>query len=360
MTLHALLLTLPMLLAAAGGGDAPWIAEVIMETPSGMGGATIGDLDPHTPGNEVFAVNGAGEVWMARRTGDRWKPERIHHGKGEMIMCAVGDIDPRYPGNEFVGVGMVEGQESRSGPGQATMVRREGDGWTSTPIFIDDHMLHGVAIGDVSARYPGTEVLVCGFNHRVTLLHLNDGTWRSETVYVGNDRLKVMAVADILPERDGLEVVVCGSDGNAVLLWEGELGWNHQVIFSNPIGQSRVAAGKSVVLIGGDDGQITRARRANGHWTTDFLHRDTGKIRGVAIADIDPAAPGPEYYAGGYSTRIWQFIQNQNGFWHAKPIFTAKRPLHHLVAGDIDPDHEGNELITCGHGGKLYLLTTER
>ena len=353
-------LTMVWLFACASyamGG--PWRSEVLLETEQGMGGAAIGDLDPDSPGNEVAVVNGAGEAWLVRRLAQGWQPERIYSGRGELIMCAIGDADPRYSGNEFVGVGMVSGEESSIGAGQVLVIHREGRGWSAEPAFRDNHMLHGVAIGDVSSRHQGNEIVACGFNHRVTLLHLQDGIWEDETIYVGSDRMKIVIIADVLPEHEGLEVVACGSDGKVVVLWEEGRGWRHEIVFSDPVGQSRVAVGQPGVLIGGDKGKVTLCRRQDGQWLHEFITRDTGKIRGVAIADVDPSRPGPETYACGYSRNVAQLTQDDDGFWTLSVIFTAKRPLHHLVAGEFDLAHPGPELVTCGHGGRLIAIVPD-
>ena len=356
----ALLFTAALIAETALSQNTPWPAEVLLETDRGMGGAAVGDLLSDSPGNEVTVVNGAGEAWMVRRDGDKWRGERIYKGEGELIMCAIGDVDPRHAGNEFVGVGMVRGEESLEGPGQVVVVRRDNDKWTATQAFQDTHMIHGVAIGDVSARTAGNEIIACSFNHRVTLLSFQGDRWHSEVIYVGNDRMKIAAVADVLPDRDGLEVVVSGSDGHVVVLWEDRLGWKHETIYADATGQSRVACGTIGVLIGGDGGKITLAQRTNGRWTTECLARDSGKIRGVVIADVDEAIPGEELYACGYSRNVTQLTRDADGFWSSRVIATDARPLHHLVAGDIDPAHPGAELTTCGHSGHLIALKPPR
>jgi hypothetical protein len=341
----------------ARAGDEHWKAEVLLASEHGLGGAAIGDLDPDSSGNEVATVNAAGEVWLVRRAGTAWKPTCIHKGDGELIMCAIGDVDPRHPGNELVGVGMVTGQESRTGPGQVLMIRKDRESWLAEQVFQDDHMIHGVAIGDVSSRHAGNEIVACGFNHRVTLLFFDRGQWQHEVIYVGNDRMKICVIADVLPEQEGDEVLVCGSDGKVVVLWEGELGWHHQLVFSDPVGQSRVATAAGRVLVGGDNGTVTLVDRRERVWQPEFIMRDVGRIRGVAIADLDQSAPGAELYACGYSKNVVQLVRHDNGFWRSKTIFTDQRPLHHLLAGDIDPARPGPELVTCGHGGRLIAIS---
>ncbi len=334
----------------------PWKCQILMQSEHGMGGAAIGDLDPESPGNEVAVVNDAGEVWLVRRVNGEWKPERIYAGKGELIMCAIGDVDSGHPGNELVGVGMVEGPESREGPGQVVMIWKDGDTWSSRAIFQDDHMIHGVAVGDVSARHEGNEVIAAGFNHRVQLLHQNGTTWEHETIYVANDRLKIAMAADIISERPGLEVVVTGSDGRPQVLWEGTLGWHHQTIYVDRLGQSRVAAGKGGILIGGDGGKVTLANHKGGRWEADLLGRDTAKIRGVVLGDVDPTSPGEEAYACGYSGNVTQFVRTSGDYWRSRLLYSDGRPLHYLLAGEFDPVHPGPELITCGHGGRLVEI----
>lgn len=356
MRIIVLLTALCGLAREAQGQDACWKSQVLLECDQGMGGGAIGDLDPDTPGPEVTAVNAAGEVWLVRRTENGWRPQRIYTSTGELIMCAIGDVDPRHRGCEFVGVGMVTGRESSTGPGQVLQIHKHGDEWIGDPVFTDDHMIHGVAVGDVSRHHQGNEIVVCGFSHRVNLLSFDEGRWKHETIYVGNDRMKIAVIADVLSEREGLEVLVCGSDGQVVVLWEGKLGWRHDVIFSDPVGQSRVAAHDCDVLIGGDKGKVTWARRRDSRWLPEFVVRDTGKIRGVAIADIDADHPGVELYSCGYSRRVTKSVWNDQGFWTSEVIFSAERPLHHLLAGEFEPTHAGPELLTCGHGGRLIAL----
>ena len=333
-----------------------WHSEVLLSTEAGMGGLAIGDLDPEMAGNEVAVVNGAGEVWLVGRNGQGWRPQRIRTGEGELIMCAIGDVDPRYDGNEFVAVGMVRGEESTSGQGQVLLIRKNVGDWVAEAIFTDDHMLHGVAVGDVSARHDGNEIVACGFNHRATLLHPEESGWTPETIYVGNDRLKIALAADVLPERAGLEALVCGADGKVMVLWENKLGWRHRLLFSDPVGQSRIAIGELGILVGGDKGKVTLCQRQGDQWSHEFLARDTAKIRGVVIADLDPDHPGEEQYACGYSGKVIQLVRGDRGYWKSRVVFTAERPLHHLVAGEFDPTHPGPELLTCGHGGRLTAL----
>lgn len=356
-------LALATVLAVESGPaeEGAWRADVLIESEHGMGGAAIGDLDPECPGNEIVAVNAAGEVWMARRTGDGWRSERIYKGDGELIMCAIGDVDPKSPGNEFVAVGMVRGPESNTGPGHVLIIRRDSGSWRGQTVFTDDRMIHGVAIGDVCSRHAGQEIIAAGFNHRVTLLCRDESdAWCSETIFVANDRLKIALVGDVLFDRDGPEVLVCGSDGTVAAVWPASLGWRHEVVFSGGAGRSRIAIGEAGVLVGGDDGTVTLVSRHASTWETEFLGREPGKIRGVAIADVDQPVPGFEYYATGYARSVVQYYRTDEGFWSNRVIYRDEKPLHHLVAGDVDPIHPGDELITCGHGGRLILLMPER
>ena len=86
--------------------------------------------------------------------------------------------------------------------------------------------------------------------------------------------------------------------------------------------------------------------------------RDSGKIRGVAVVDADAEIPGPELYTCGYSRNVTQLVQDSNGYWQARTIYSAQQPLHHLVAGELDPTRPGPELITCGHGGRLIAISS--
>ncbi len=91
-------------------------------------------------------------------------------------------------------------------------------------------------------------------------------------------------------------------------------------------------------------------------WRHEFIGRDKAKMRGVAIADLDVRISGSEYYGCGYSKNVTQFSRCEKGYWNAVVVFSAESPLHHLLVGDVDSDYPGQELVTCGHGGKLYII----
>lgn len=353
---HIVLLVGLMATACAQAQTADWAHELLLKTEHGMGGVAIGNVDTNSPGNEVVALTSAGEVWVVRRVDDMWKAARVYDGDGELIMCAVADVNPDAPGDEIVAVGMVSGEESSSGPGQVIVLRRDGETWKASQAFQDDHMIHGVAIGDVSARREGLEIVAAGFNHRVTMLSRSAEGWRPETIHVANGRLKIALVADALPDRPGAEVLVCGSDGTVTLLYEAELGWRRETVLAGPVGRSRIAYGAPGVLIGGDDGTVLLARRDGGAWTSEPLTRDAEKIRGTAIGDVDAGVGGVELYTAGYSRNVTQIFRDEAGAWTSRVIYTDARPLHHLVAGEVWAEHPGLELVTCGHGGELILL----
>jgi hypothetical protein len=332
-----------------------WHAETILESEHGVGGVAIGDVDPDHAGNEVVAVNDIGEVWLICRADDGWRSERIHIAGGELIMCAIGNVDPTTPGNEIVAVGMVEGPESTAGRGQVVVLGRDSAGWRATSVFIDTHMIHGVAVGDVAVRYAGNEIIACGFNHRVTLIHRDGDSWTSEVVYVGNDRLKNADIGRIVPDRPGMDVVVGGSDGRIVMLHEGELGWVHEIVLDDVAGQSRVTANGTSVLAGGDDGTVTLLTRTDAGWQRDVIGRDAKKIRGVALTDIDGDAE-LEAFSAGYSGNVIAYDRDADGNWSRSVVYSDARPLHHLVAGELDAAHSGLELVAAGHSGNVVLL----
>ena len=180
-----------------------------------------------------------------------------------------------------------------------------------------------------------------GTEGRVQLLSLAGNATSSETIYVANDRLKVILVADILDEHDGMEILATGSDGQPQVLWKGRLGWHHETFFSDPWGQSRINVGPDGIVIGGDGGKVAIARRSNGQWKTECVGRDSAKIRGVVWADLDPALPGAEVYSAGYSGRVLQFSQTDEGYWIQRVIYAGDQTLHHLAVGEIDSRHDG-------------------
>jgi len=308
----ARLLVLFSLLAACASAeeDAAWRTETALAAPAKLNGCAIGDVDPRWPGREIAVVAAGGEVFVVRRDGDGWKHERVARVDGEMIQCAIGDVDPRWPGRELAVVGMKTGEESAAGPGAAYVVRfdAEAGAWKTERVFEDPRLIHGVCIGDLDPDRPGREMLCVGFSARATLVARDGDTWKAMPAgeLAGAGKTAV-------PYRGGA-AVACQS-GALVHMRKTAGGWTSKVLDRAPGGRARIATDGRRLLCGRDDGALDLVAPApDGSAGKRLkLHQEQGKLRGAALGDVDPDAPGLEAATAGYSGRVTVLYPQENG-----------------------------------------------
>jgi hypothetical protein len=315
----------------------PWKSEIALEAGKKLGGCAVGDLDPRHPGNEIVAVAGDGSVYLAWRDGNAWKNEVIYRAGGEMIQCAIGDVNPERPGNELIVVGMEKGGEEEGGAGAAHVVYRDEDGWKGELVFRDKALIHGVCAAE------GGAVMV-GFSRMAHRLTRNAGAWKVEPMGpLPADGKAALAFGDAV-------VVACNNG------WLGgfeptDHGWKTVDMDKRPAGRSRLGSDGKRAIVADDDGTLSIA----GPDGSTEIYRDSAKLRGAVLADLDPSRPGLEAATAGYSMKV-TLLHRDGEKWVPRTLYEDTAGFHHLAAGDVD-GRPGLELVACGYSGKLVVLT---
>jgi hypothetical protein len=318
-----------------------WHVDVALVAGEKLGGCAVGNVLPDQPGPELVAVAGSGNVYVAWRDKDgRWQSERVYKAPGEVIQCAAGDVDPTSPGDEIVAVGMAMGTEDSGGTGAAYLVRRDGGIFKGEKIFEDAHLLHGTCITKDG-------IFAAGFSNKVfQLTRAADGSWTSRSV------ADLPGAGKNLVETKAGLAIAC-SDGSLVLLQKSRDGggtWSTRVLDKRSQGRARVGTDGERVVVADDDGTLSIVS-ASGR---KEIHKESQKLRGAILAELDPASPGLEAACAGYEHKI-TVLGGGSGGWHE--LFTHVEPdrLHHLVAVDLD-GKPGLELVACGYAGRLVVL----
>jgi hypothetical protein len=96
----------------------------------------------------------------------------------------------------------------------------------------------------------------------------------------------------------------------------------------------------------------------SGKWADRTTVNDGQWLGALAHADVDESIDGAEVYVAGKSGDVYQVIPNREGEVGSRLIANLDaREVHTLVAGDLIPWDEGNELVAFTAPGGLYLLT---
>ena len=142
-------------------------------------------------------------------------------------------------------------------------------------------------------------------------------TWSAEVVFQAPDKLGGCAVGDVDPTHPGLEIAAVSRNGDVwVIAREGDA-WKAERVGTTPgemiqcaIGDARLdRPGDELVVVGmaagsEEDGGAGEARlffRGEEGWEQEPVFQDTALIHGVAIADMDPEREGNQIVTVGFS-----------------------------------------------------------
>jgi hypothetical protein len=360
--MRKVLLALLMVCAAACAGNAPsdadstsksasesasWQSVTVLTAKGKLGGCVVADVDPRHKGNEIVAVSGVGEVYVARKSGAGWAHDLVAELPGEMIQVAVGDVRPERTGLEIVAVGMAEGDEGSGGSGATYVLSRQGDGWESERVLTDSALVHGVAVGDLDPTRPGNEILCVGYSNNATLVFREGGAWETEVVATLGSAGK-----NAIAWKGGAAV---GTSGGKILhVLRGRDAFSATTIDTAEGGQSRLGTDGTRLLSARDDGGLGLVEK---RMRVD-IYKEGAKLRGAVLADLDASVPGVEAATAGYEMKVTLLVRKE-GEWSGRTIFEDDARLHHLAAGELLPDSPGLELVTCGYSKKLFVLYRE-
>jgi hypothetical protein len=321
-----------------------WSLQIAADVGEKLGGCAIGDVDPDVPGNEIVAVGESGAVYLVAFKNGAWTNEIIGQAPGEMVQCVLGDVDTNLPGLEIVVVGIAEGTEDDGGPGMAHVLFLEKGEWAMRDIYRSPALLHAACVAELDNTL-GAEVLLAGFSGQVVVMDLTEDGW----VEIPAGELPG-AAKNAVAYQDG--VALACADGSLVLVRSGPDGYATELIGQVPAGNARLATdGEGRLLVARDDGVLDLYTEG----VRDEIYRESEKLRGAVLANIDPTQSGLEAVTGGYGKAIT--VLNQDGDnWDGTRIFEDTDKLHHLTAGYIGALGSSTFLVACGYSGRIIVL----
>jgi len=312
-----------------------WHVERALEAGEKLGGCAAGDVMPEMPGPELVTVAASGAVWVAWREGGSWRSERVFSAPGEMIQVACGEVLKASPGDEIVVVGMASGRESSAGPGAAWLISRSGGMWKASQISKSPRLLHGVCVAREG-------VVVTGFENNAQLIRFEGGEPKPGPIVslpgAGKNGLQV-----------GNRVVIACADGSlAAIDWSD----NSVIALDNRAsGRARLGSDGERIVVADDDGTLSIISP----WGREEIHKESRKLRGAVLADVDPDAEGVEAVCAGYENKITILRRTKDG-WKSELVHEEPDRLHHLLAVQLD-GKDGLELVACGYAGALIVIS---
>jgi hypothetical protein len=351
------------MLTPNGTGPTDWTVTHMWKGEGKVRKGIIDDVDPNHAGNELVVVDKSGNCTMLYGSDKNWTAQNlwIDPGVPGLARIAVGDVDPSAPGKEII----VGGDSNNVG-----IIWREGTNWDGEVIFTDSDKIRGLGIADVDPSHKGNEILVFGYSTNVNMLVKSGSLWTSRVIFSDTGRSHDLAVGEADSAHPGPEIIIAGYSKNITMISVSP--WYYKVLSSYISKTSGCTFGdldptrdgNEIVTVNGDGLVSMIFQTETGAWDDIELWQGEGELITPVIADCYPDNPGnelvvvgmakgPEGEGAGQATMIYGSGDN----WKSAIIYTAPDMLHGLAIGDLDPNHEGNEIITMSFGFDVEILT---
>ena len=141
-------------------------------------------------------------------------------------------------------------------------------------------------------------------------------------------------------------------------------GWRARLVFDAGVGVWTVACaqvqpqfGCPEVIALDDRGRCTVLRSYSGKWTPQPTIEDGQWLAPVAMGDLDSALDGLELYTGGQGGRLWQIRPRPSARFDCRVVAAwPGEEIHTLVLDDLDPGHDGAELLVFLASGRVHVV----
>lgn len=352
---------------AEGRAEGPygWNRTVLWSSPGGAGVNQLvaADVDPTSPGKEVVAVIGDGQVIVVRQGGGGvWLPTTIFRATATQVEVVAGEFDPYHDGEEIAASGndfIVH------------LIEWVGGEWVTRDIFRDIEGVTALAIGDIVLDRPGNELLAGGISWNISVLYPESpmGEWKRVILGRPGPVYQILQ-ADVDPAHEGNELIISTSEKNLSMLRREAGGWKEVIPYdSEEWGLLTMAQGEfdpsspgREIAVSGWTGNIVLLYPGDTlRWRVVEIYNDTFPVMRVAAGDLDPASPGDEIALIGWSgyVTLLRGAGDDARNWSAVRLYKEEARMFGLSVADLDPLHPGPELLAGGLAGKAVEIRHE-
>jgi hypothetical protein len=349
------------------GSGTNWTAETLWTDPGtpGLARVAVGDADPTYSGKEIVVGGDSNNVGIIRRTGETWDGDVIYTDSDKIRGVGIGDVDPTHKGNEILVFAYSN---------NVTMLTGSGDNWKSRVLFTDTGRSHDLTIGEIDPDHTGLEIIFTGYSNNITMLGVSP--WYYDITFKDEYKISGCTIGDLDPTHPGNEIVTVSGTGRVVLIYETAEGtWKHRELWQG--GGELITAvigefysehkGNELLVVGmgkGPEndvgaGHASMIYGSGDTWKVELMFNNTDSmLHGAAVGDLDPKHDGNEVVvmSFGYDAKMLTWEGPKATDWQATQMWHAEGKVRKGVIDDIDPSHPGNELIVVDKSGNCTML----
>ncbi len=329
----------------AGDG---WDARLVIDNDVGIWTVKPYQVFPQYASPEVVGLDDKGRCIVLVSYSGKWTPmPRIQDGKW-LGGLTHGDLDPRTPGAELYTGGQLGNlYQLRAYPNGALDARRIGE-FPGREI----HTLVPLAgRGLLVFTRPGGLWLMTPDGE--------DGEWRQTSYGELDGRVRDAVLVD-LPGKGGPAIATVTRAGWLRLLRLGPDGPEWEEVWRTDMGLGRLAWDPdhpAVIYHTLDDGRVMRHEwTPAGRWIHETIHRGRQGPRGLAAGRFS-AEPGVDETVAlfGYSGEV-ELLSRRGEEWSSEVVFVDRDKGHWLSAAELDGRNGTRELLASGYGARIVML----
>jgi len=167
--------------------------------------------------------------------------------------------------------------------------------------------------------------------------------------------------------------------GTATASPQADAPWSSHVVMTAPAKLGGCAVGDLDPAHPGNEivsvcvtGEVFLSRPDRGRWVSEPIGKAEGELLQCAIGDADPTRPGNELLVVGMAAgteddggpgRAYLVFREESESegkarvtWKLEPLLEDGALIHSGLIGDVDPDHDGDEIAVAGFSKVVHLI----
>ena len=200
--------------------------------------------------------------------------------------------------------------------------------------------------------------------------------WDAEVLWSDVSMVGGCTIGDLDKTRKGNEVVAVTTDGRVVLLhktdndkWDSQQLWQGKGQLLTPVignfypqhdGNELVVVGMAVGKEGEGAGHATMIWGAGDNWNDEVIFNNTDSmLHGAAVGDLDPNHDGAELVvmSFGFDVKMITWTGPEVTDWNSALMWHGEGKVRKGLIDDFDPNHDGNELVVVDKSGNCTMIT---
>lgn len=350
-----------------------WEPVVVYEGGAAFERLRAGRPDATDASLQIVGVDQAGDVVHVHYDGGAPRARVVHRHGAELTGLVVADVDASVPGEEIYAGGYAQGDGREGTGGVVLQVVLDGGKTRVRSVFECGAYVHAIECLEPTTPGEPRRLLVGTYAGEVHLVTpaAGDAPWTSRLLFrdapsADPEAPKIKDIG-LLADRSGRaphEALVVMKMGRAVLL-DVERPDAAHLVHEEPGGLARVTPDdEGGAWVVGYFGRVMHFVRDGDRFRVEVLDQEgtdsglRGVVRGRFPLPGGDGAIAPLAIFGFH--RLCRALVEREGAWDPVTLFRDSERGHTLIAADLLPGNDSDELVLSGYSKRIIVLVARR